>query len=196
MHLTYPAGFSDITYHSDAEGFTVRGRFTSCSIPWEAVTAGGVLWQNDAAIAAATPLRSLPVMGYLIRKNEEMNRSTQRVWIAWKRSFGRKAVDSVPIPRTPEGDAMLQELRSHCVQWSDEPQQMISVRRAHGLSNTYAIALTLAFIPIVGVVLLLILLGVAFVIAGFQWLVIKFWWIAVFVIGFYWVYRKLHSPLE
>lgn len=192
MHLTYPAGFSDITYYSDATGFSIRGRNLSRRIRWDSVTDGGRLWQNDPALVAATPLSAIPVMGYLIRKNVEMNRTTQRVWIASRKSFGRKAVDAVPVPRTTEGDAIIEELRSHCAQWSDEPQQMPSVRRAHGLTNTYAISLTLVFISIVGIVLLLLLLGAAFVIAGFQWLVVKFWWIAIFLFGFYWVYRKLH----
>ena len=196
MNLTYTAGFSDITYDSDATGFSIRGHFFSRKVRWEQITDGGMLWQNDAAIAAAGPLRAIPVMGYLIRKNEEMNRTTQRIWIAWRKSLGRNGVHALAIPRTPEGEAMLQELRSHCTEWNDEPRQMIAVRRAHGLSNTYAIALTLAFVPIVGVILLLILLGVAFVIAGFQYLAVKFWWIVLFGLGFYWVYRKLKNPIS
>jgi hypothetical protein len=196
MHLTYSAGFSDVTYDSDATGFSLRGRFSSRRIPWEKVTDGGMLWQNDAAIAAAGPLRALPVMGYLISKNEEMNRTTQRVWIAWRKSSRRYGVESVAVPRTPDGESMLLELRSHCTEWNDEPRQMLSVRRAHGLTNTYAIALTLAFIPVVGIALLLILLGVAFVLAGIQWLAVKFWWIVVFGLGFYWVYRKLKNPIS
>jgi hypothetical protein len=196
MNLTYSAGFSDVTYDSGPGGFSICGRFSSHTIPWESVTGGGVLWQNDAAIAAAGPLRAMPVMGWLIRKNEEMNRTTQRVWIAWRKSSRRYGVESVAIPRTPDGEAMLAELRSHCPEWSDDPRQMLSVRRAHGLTNTYAIALTLLFIPLVGVVLLAILLGAAFVLAGIQWLAIKFWWIVVFGLGFYWVYRKLKNPIS
>jgi hypothetical protein len=196
MHLTYSAGFSDVTYDSDATAFSLRSRFTSRRIPWEQVAEGGVLWTNDAAIAAAGPLRALPVMGYLIRKNEEMNRTTQRIWIAWRKSATRFGVESVAVPRTPEGDAMLHELRSHCMQWDDQPRQMIGIRRSHGPTNTYAIALTLAFIPIVGLVLLLILLGVAFFFAGIQWLAVKFWWIVLFGLGFYWVYRKLKDPIK
>src|SRR3954451_1859220 len=117
MHLTYSAGFSDVTYDSDASGFSLRGRFSSSRIPWEKVRDGGILWQNDAAIAAAGPLRALPLMGYLIRKNEEMNRTTQRIWIAWQKSSRRYGVESVAIPRTPEGESMLHELRSHCTEW-------------------------------------------------------------------------------
>jgi hypothetical protein len=194
MHLTYSAGFSNATYDSDEAGFRVTGRFSSRSIRWESVLRGGLLYQNDAAIAAATGLRMLPVMGWLIRKNEEMNRTTLRVWVAWRKSNGKNGVESLAVPRTSEGEAMLAELRGHCAEWSDEPRQLMYVRRDHGLSNTYAIVLTLLFIPVVGAALLLILLGTAFVIAGIQWLAMKFWWIVVFGIGFYWVYRKLHSP--
>src|SRR3954465_14082862 len=146
MHLTYSAGFSNVTYDSDATGFSLRGRFSSRRIPWEKVTDGGMLWQNDQALAAAASLRLIPVMNYFISKNEEMNRTTQRVWIAWRKSSRRYGVESVAVPRTPDGESMLHELRSHCTEWNDEPRQMLSVRRAHGLTNTYAIALTLAFI--------------------------------------------------
>jgi hypothetical protein len=196
MHLTCSAGFSEVTYDSDASGFSVRTRFSSHRVPWESVTGGGMLLQNDAAIAAAGPLRAIPIVSYLIRKNEEMNRTTRRVWLAWRKPSGRKAVESLAVPRTTEGEAMLSELRSHCPEWNNEPRLMLSVRRAHGLSNTYAIVLTLLFVPVVGVVLLLILLGAAFVLAGVQWLAVKFWWIVVFGIGFYWVYRKLKNPIS
>ncbi len=66
-------------------------------------------------------------------------------------------------------------------------------RNPDGSFKWWVWPLTIAFIMLVGVGLLAALLAGAFVLAIVQTLLVRFWWIFVFGLGFYWCYRKLHE---
>lgn len=148
-----------MTVHLETEEtrLAMRSRFASREIRWSDIVAAGISPKKSIVLPPNFPTRILPGFGYVAARAQELNRTTELLWILFNRLGRSRKLALFNIPNQgADRDALISELRERLGErWSDEQTNILNVRKKFGVSNWweypgFALGMALVFLLVVG----------------------------------------------
>jgi hypothetical protein len=139
---------------------------------------------------AAVPAGLVPGWGKILNYAQRMTATTEQAWIAYRTPQGRHKILVLTVPNSPEGQGLIEEVRRRSGErWREQRQSLLALRREFGISNRWMWLGVLVAFLVVGPTLLLLIFAQALF-----WSVVWNWWyVSLFMLAAWWVYKRFRQ---